>query len=91
MQTLTETQTKPQTLEPLGTLEPLADIIARIFNSPAPCTGCGRNVPTFHDRQTGNAYCLDCLETAVTEAQAELIAERQDAARLGACYGVLYF
>lgn len=86
-----QTQTKAQTLEPIGKLEPLGEIVARIFNSPAPCTGCGKPVPTFRDGDTGNAYCLDCLETAVTEAQIELIAERQDFARLGACHGLLYF
>jgi len=70
-------------------MESIAEIVARIFNSPAPCTGCGRPVPTFQDPGTGRAFCLECLEAAVTEAQAELIAERQDAARMGACHGLL--
>ena len=70
-------------------MESIAEIIERIFTEPTPCTGCGRNVPTFRDGGTGRTYCLDCLETAVAEAQVELIAERRDHARLGACQGYL--
>jgi len=66
-------------------MERLSDILTRIFTDTAPCTGCARRVPTYRDPQTGRAYCLPCLETAVDEAQAEVWAERQDMALL-ACH-----
>ena len=59
-------------------MEKLSDIIARIFTDPAPCTGCARPVPTYRDRETGKCFCLDCLEDAVIESQAEIFAERLD-------------
>jgi len=67
-------------------MERLSDILDRIFTNAAPCSGCRRTVPTFRDRETGRAYCLPCLEDAVNEAQAEMLAERQDMALL-ACWG----
>jgi hypothetical protein len=66
-------------------MQDLADILTRIFTDAAPCSGCRRTVPTFRDRETGRAYCLPCLEDAVDEAQAEMLAERQDMALL-ACH-----
>jgi len=67
-------------------MESLGDILARIFNAAAPCTGCARPVPTYRDPETGRAYCMECLEDAVAESQAELLEERQEMARL-ACWG----
>ncbi len=70
-------------------LEPIAAILARIFTHPAPCCGCTRPVPTYRDQETGLHYCLDCLEDAVTASQIEMQEERQDSARLAACFGQL--
>ncbi len=67
-------------------MERLGDILKSIFTDPAPCTGCALPVPTYRDRETGRCYCLDCLEDAVAESQAEIAAERQEMALL-ACWG----
>ena len=67
-------------------MEPLSDILDRLFTMAAPCTGCARRVPTYRDPETGRAYCLPCLEEAVIESQAEIAAERQEMALL-ACWG----
>lgn len=66
-------------------MERLSDILDRLFTLAAPCTGCARRVPTYRDPQTDRCYCLPCLEDAVDEAQAEIMAERQDMALL-ACH-----
>ena len=79
------TTCQPRTSE----LTPIQDIIARIFTDPTPCTGCARAVPTYRDRETGRCYCLDCLEDAVTASQIEMLQERQDTARMAACFGQL--
>ena len=73
----------------------LADIIATLFTTAAPCQMCGKQVPTYHDREKDSHYCFPCLEAAVEEAEAEwraeqsaaeLAEERQDMALL-ACWG----
>ena len=56
----------------------LSDILRAVFTDAAPCQVCRRNVPTYHDRETGRTYCLPCLEDAVEEAEAEMRAERLD-------------
>ncbi len=66
-----------------------SEIIARFFSDPTPCSGCRCILPTYRDAETGRALCVECLEEAVTESQAELLAERQDTARLCACFGQL--
>lgn len=63
----------------------LSDILTTLFTNAVPCSGCRRAVPTYADRGTGRCYCLECLETAVEEAQAEMMAERQDMAMI-ACF-----
>jgi len=70
-------------------MERYQEIIARFFSAPRPCTNCRRILPTYADTETARALCVECLEKAVTEAQAELLAERQDTARLYACFGQL--
>ena len=67
-------------------MQSLSDILDRLFTASAPCTGCGRSVPVYTDPETKRGYCLPCLEDAVAESQAEILAERQDMARL-ACWG----
>jgi hypothetical protein len=64
-----------------------ADLFAAVFTAPRPCSLCRAAGPTFADGETGRALCLPCLEKAVDAA--ELIAERQDAARLCACFQLL--
>ncbi len=59
-------------------MQSLSDILTRLFTDAAPCQVCGRRVPTYHDRETGRAYCLPCLEAAVEEAEDEWQAERLD-------------
>jgi len=66
-------------------MEKLSDILTRLFTEAAPCSGCNRAVPTYRDRETGRCYCLPCLEDAVAESQAEIMAERQDMAMI-ACF-----
>lgn len=66
-------------------MERLSDILTRIFTNAAPCSTCRRAVPTYADRETGRAYCLECLTEAVEQSQAEIAAERQEMARL-ACW-----
>lgn len=67
-------------------MERLSDILDRLFTMAAPCTGCARRVPTYKDSETQRAYCLECIETAVAESQAEMLGERQEMALL-ACWG----
>ena len=53
----------------------IADILTTLFSDAVPCQMCGKRVPTYHDREKGSHYCLACLEAAVEEAEAGMIAE----------------
>jgi hypothetical protein len=47
----------------------LHDVLREVFITTTPCTSCRQAVPTYRDRETGRAYCLSCLEAAVTLSQ----------------------
>ena len=63
-------------------MQSLSDILRPHLHRPAPCDFCARTGPTYRDPETGSLYCLPCLEDAVAESQAEIVAERQDMAPL---------
>lgn len=66
-------QTIPETTTPKMTS--ISDVLTALFTDAAPCQVCGKNVPTYYDREKDSHYCLSCLETAVEEAEAEWEAE----------------